>query len=152
MKNKIKKLGLMLMILLGNIAFAGSNPVDSQLMDAWTLKEFVIISPNGQEAAFCGGVTGLIIYEKSGHMSVSINCGPQDPIRVPADDYGRQLFYAGRFQIRGSDVAHKITNASSSSLIGKELVRKVEVLTDKVLVLTGPFGSSGQHLRIVWQR
>ncbi len=152
MKNTIQTVFIMSLGLLTNLAFADKSSNNTKLFGGWELKNFVIISANGEEASFCSGLSGQILYEKTGHMSVSINCDPSDSIKVPADEYDRMLFYAGQFQIDGDKVIHKITNASSPALIGKVLVRKLDKLSDTDLVLSGALGTSGQTLRIEWKR
>jgi quinol monooxygenase YgiN len=139
---------LLTMIAQSNVAVAG---YDGRLLGGWNLTDFVMISPEGKETTFCKDMSGIILYEKSGHMSVSINCGVQSE-KVPADDYGNQLFYAGTFTVSGDEVSHKITNTSAPSLMGKVLVRKVSKLNDRVLVLTGKFGTKGESLRIAWKK
>ena len=153
MKKQILKASLtVLSLLLSASAHAEKSPVQSRLLGAWSLKEFTILSPDAQEASFCSGMTGTILYEKSGTMSVAINCGPTQTAAEPADAYGRILFYTAQFQIQGNQALHKVMNASDPTMIGKTQVRNIERLTDDSLVLTGPLGNRGQTLRIVWTR
>jgi len=160
MKTNLKLNLIALGLLTAQTTLAASIPNiagEPKLFGSWELTKFEIISTDGSTTPFCENSTGIIIYEKSGHMSVSINCGEHGADKVPSkkspgDDYGGMLFYAGSFEIQGDSVVHHITNSSHTSLIGKDAIRKVETLTDTDLVLTGKFGSGGQTLRIEWIR
>ena len=160
MKTNLKLNLIALGLLTAQTTLAASIPNiagEPKLFGSWELTKFEIISTDGTTVPFCENSTGIIIYEKSGHMSVSINCGEHGADKVPSkkspgDDYGGMLFYAGSFEIQGDSVVHHITNSSHTSLIGKDAIRKVETLTDTDLVLTGKFGSGGQTLRIEWIR
>jgi quinol monooxygenase YgiN len=147
-----KKLTLLIIAYALNhaSAFAQKSLSQSQLMGGWELTDFTIHSPGQKDQDFCAGATGRILYERSGEMSVSINCGPRKEEKEPADAYGRQLFYAAHFKIQGDEVVHTITNSNSPELIGKSLIRKVAQLDKKRLLLTGPLGAGS--LSIGWKR
>ncbi len=132
----LKQIGL-LAITLWHTAYAG--PIHSKLTGTWDLKDFVLISQDGEESLFCEGAKGKIIYEHGGGVAVAINC--EDPEKF--------LFYSGTFEIKGDDVIHEITNSNRADLIGKKLSRKIE-LTDTRLLLTGRFGNGS--LRIEWTK
>lgn len=148
LRNKLAGIAMVGGLMAAQVTLAG--PSDSKLYGAWQLTKFEIISKNHESQEFCSGMTGKIIYEKSGEMSVSINCAPEADEREPADDYNRMLFYAAKFEIRGDEVVHHIANTSQPSLLGKNLVRKVVRLTDDELVLTGLLGDGS--LRIAWRK
>ena len=112
-----------------------------RLFGAWQLREFVTISPDKREKPFCAKPSGTLIYESGGSMSVGINCSD-----------GHILFYSGSFKVRGNELIHQLANASDPALIGHELVRKVDVLRENELVLTGPLGGSQDSIRISWTR
>ncbi len=112
------------------------------LFGAWTLRKFTIISKEGKKVPFCDGAKGSIMYQESGSMSVSINCA--DPAKF--------LFYAGKFRREGNSLMHSISNSNLQYLIGTDVVRSIEALTDRSLVLGGKFGGDGQTLRIEWER
>lgn len=153
MKNALIALTLTLQTMLASTVFAGILPASSKLYGAWKLDQFTMFADNGSSEPFCTGASGSIVYDASGTVSVAINCAPHsaDGSEEPADAYGRLLFYAGKFDLTHNLITHHISNASSTNLIGKDLVRKAEILTDKKLVLTGALGK-GQSLRISWTR
>ena len=152
MKNLLNTVlcSLALGILAAPMAFAQAKQ-ESRLFGGWELTKFTITSKNGNTTPFCDGVFGKLIYEKSGSVSVGINCGPHISKDAPALQYGGMLFYSGNFSIQGNSVLHRIENSNVAALLGKEVSRKVEILTDTSLVLTGTLGSGGQ-LRIEWKR
>src|SRR5687767_454552 len=131
----LKKLALVLS--LGMQGLLPAHVASEPLQGSWSLKEFTIVSRSGDEAPFCEGATGLIIYEKSGYMSVSINCATPVSPTAPAAAYNGHLFYAGAYREVGRSVTHIISSSSSPSLIGKKLVRTAETITQDELVLTG---------------
>lgn len=142
MKTLVPKIMMIAAILGANLAAAKKSPTEARVLGNWELEEFVILS-QGEESDYCAGAAGSILYERSGHMSVSINCDPSE---------GKHLFYAANFEIKGDTIFHQVTQASDLKLVGRRLPRKVEKLTETSLVLTGPFGTQGDTLRIVWKR
>src|SRR5687768_10359965 len=94
-------------------AFAG-------LAGTWHLTGFQL---NGER--YCAQPRGQIIYEAGGGMSVSIDC---------AGEPDKSIFYAGRYEIHGQDIAHTVAHASDAALVGRKLVRRAEELTDRSLV------------------
>lgn len=148
MKKLNKTLMGIALVMAAGTAVAG--PSQSKLYGGWQLTDFEMISKSGESEPFCSGMTGKIIYDRGGEMSVSINCSAQGNGREPADEYNRMLFYAAKFEINGDEVVHHISNSSEASLIGKSVVRKVAGLTDNRLILTGPLGEGS--LRIVWKK
>ena len=137
--------------LLASPAAFAQDKQESKLFGGWELTKFTVTSAEGNTVPFCDGSYGKLIYDKSGNVSVAINCGPAVPTDAPAHKYGGMLFYSGSFSIQGNSVLHSITNSNVASLIGKDVSRKIEVLTDTTLVLTGSLGTGGQ-LRIEWKR
>ena len=153
MKNAFITSALIVQAFLTGTLFAANLPAQSKLYGAWKLDQFIMFGDNGSSEPFCTGAAGSIVYDPSGTVSVAINCAPENTTthEEPADEYGRLLFYAGKFDLNHDVITHHITNSSFTGLIGKDLVRKAEVLTDKKLVLTGAFGK-GKSLRISWTR
>ena len=151
----MKKNVLLLNLVLSNLLFA-ADPV---VFGAWNLKEFTVFKSNEDTGVpFCSNFSGQILYEESGHMSVSINCGKSLSENEPADEFGRVYFYSADFKTVEENVngkviktlVHKITNATNLKIIGKDQFRKIEEITNDKLVLTGPFGSGS--LKITWEK
>jgi len=142
----LTRASLLFLTLSGGLAQA------EPILGAWTMEEFSILSKNGGEAPFCADGTGIIIYDASGTMSVSINCPAGAVSPEPADAYGRMLFYAGKFEKKDDSLLHAISNSSVRSLIGKTVLRKIDQLSEDQLILTGNFGFDGDTLRITWKK
>lgn len=139
-----------LLFALNSLTVFAAEPT---IVGAWHLDEWRVVSPDGQEREFCQGANGVLLYEASGYVSTSINC----PARTgragePADIYDRQLFYAGTYSVEDALISKVVSNATVKALIGKTVPRTIEKLTDKELILTGPFGPPGQTLWIRWTR
>lgn len=136
-------------MVASHFAFA----IDPLIYGGWKLKEFTVFLNDSKEGSdFCSGATGQILYEESGHMSVSINCGPKSNKTEPADKSERVLFYAGTFFMNDKkEVVHNVTNSTNTAQIGKQVIRPVLNLTEKELVLGGKFGDTGT-LMISWEK
>jgi len=152
MKAKLNlSLVLFLTFMTSSLLASNQSPHQARLVGSWELESFLI--HRGEEnVEFCSGAHGLILYEESGMMSVSINCAPKGEVEEPADKQNRILFYAGNFSIHGNEVVHTITNASNLSLIGQEITRTVSELTSSRLVLSGKLGGTGELFDIAWNR
>ena len=139
------------MFCLASLGFANNETL---LRGSYTLDEFQIVSRDMKERPFCKKATGVIIYEKSGYMSVAINCPPAENFgpSEPADRYGRMLFYTGKYRLNnlGDTIVHTITNTSYAPILGKDIDRKIADISEKSLELTGDFGED--TLRITWDR
>lgn len=129
-------------------ALAGSG---SPLYGSWALQDFTLTRA-GHIQAFCEGAHGTLTYERTGYVSVAINCPANYPQPAPADVSGGMLFYAGTFQVVGDSVHHHIENSNRADLMGSTLIRRLERLTTRRLVLTGRLGASGDELFISWTK
>ncbi len=115
---------------------------ESALQGTWELLEFKITQPDGVEKNWGPKPNGIIIYDKSGRMSTSINSGVTAD--NPNDNFKNILFYAGTYTIAGPNkILHTVTNASDPERIGKTLVRNAEIINDNQLCLTAT-GDYGQ--------
>jgi len=122
-----------------------------EIFGSWSLERFDIVSPEGVEKPWGENVSGLLIYSKDGHMSVSINraLNNSEPNEAKAI-FDSILFYSGTFQIDGNVILHQVTQASNPSRIGKEMIRYAE-LADGLLVLTTPKESFGTA-KLIWRK
>lgn len=122
---------------------------ESSLIGAWDLIEYKITKPDGTTKDWGPKPHGILIYDKSGHVSTSINSGTTAD--NPQDNFNNILFYAGSFKINGpNEVLHIITNASDPKRIGKTMVRNAEITNNNQLCLTasGDYG----HAYLLWQK
>ena len=82
-------------------------------------------------------------------MSVSLNCGPKELEKEPADISGRKFFYAGTYDIKDGKITHYLMNASDVHLIGKGFSRELNLKGDE-LILTGE--NQGQKFSAYWKK
>ena len=75
------------------------------------------------------------------YMSVAINCSSNPNMKV---------LYSGPYHLKGQNVVHDVKNFSDNSLQQK-FVRKVEMPTEDLLELVGPFGDGGKAV-VSWER
>ena len=123
-----------------------------QLTGTWTLQSFQIESNEGSRSDWGNHAQGLLIYSPSGHMSVSINKDVEnDPEQNEAQNlFDSILFYSGTYQVEGSTIKHRVTQASNPTRIGKEMIRYSEFKGDTV-ILTTPKESFGRAI-LIWQK
>ncbi|MBN9289477.1 MAG: hypothetical protein BGO43_13510 [Gammaproteobacteria bacterium 39-13] len=113
------------------------------LLGTWELREFKITLPDGTEKNWGIKPHGFIIYDKSGHVSTSINSGSVED--NPADNFKNILFYAGTYTIAGPNkILHTVTNASDPKRIGKTMVRNAEIINNNQLCIraSGDYGQA----------
>ncbi len=137
------------------LAFTSLNlfAAEPTIVGAWHMDEWLVTTKEGVVSEFCQGGQGVLLYAPSGHVSTSINCPTSRPgLKEPADEYQRQFFYAGTYTVSQGVISKPITNATYEPLIGKTVLRYIEKLTDKELVLTGTFGPRAEKLWIRWVR
>ena len=122
-----------------------------QILGAWALASFEIETPSGTRRSWGQNAHGLLIYDKTGRMSVSIN---RDADAATEDKFERIfdsiLFYSGRFEVKATEIFHTVENASNPERIGKKLVRSA-ALSGNELTLSSPkedFGTA--HLK--WRK
>ncbi|MBY0371105.1 lipocalin-like domain-containing protein [bacterium] len=140
--------------LVGTLVWlASTQAMGASIEGVWRLDEWKVRNAAGEEAEFCKGAHGYLIYEGSGVVSTSINC-PKKQVSgaEPADAFGRVFFYAGTYTEKGGTIYKDVQNATFEPLIGKTVLRKIEKVTSDELILTGPFGAPGNSLWIRWTR
>jgi hypothetical protein len=122
-----------------------------KILGAWALKSFEIEGLDGVSSPWGANARGLLIYESSGRMSVSIN---RDPDSETSDKFERIfdsiLFYSGRFEVKGSEIHHIVENASNPDRIGKQMIRHASLDGD-LLKLSSPKESFGTA-HLVWRK
>lgn len=118
---------------------------------SWSLEAFDL-EKDGNRRAWGSGLSGLLIYAPTGHMSVSINKAVEnDPEQTEAENlFDSILFYSGTYRVEGDLIRHHVTNASNPSRIGKEMLRYAKLEND-LLTLTTPEESFGRAI-LVWKR
>lgn len=97
----------------------------------------------------CYSPTGLLIYTSNGYMSASLNCMLNN--NQPSFLEKNLTFYAGTYTLKNNDIIHHVNNANSSTYFGKNLTRKVQIISDNkmnLLVQT----NNGHLIRLKWLR
>lgn len=122
------------------------NITTADIAGSWQLKSFDLIDQSGEPRPWRENVSGLLIYTKAQHMSVSINA-KDTAYKSPLDNL---LFYAGRYEIDGDNIIHFVENATDASRIGK-IIKRDAKLHNNQLTLTG-IASSGTRFCLIWQR
>ena len=92
------------------LPFSQRGSMRDEIFGSWSLERFDIVSPEGVEKPWGENVSGLLIYSKDGHMSVSINraLNKSEPNEAKAI-FDSILFYSGTFQIDGNVILHQVT-------------------------------------------
>jgi hypothetical protein len=124
----------------------------TDLTSSWKLKSFIIEPQDGQKRDWGYNITGLLIYDPSGYMSVSIN---KDVENDPEENehqnlFDSILFYSGTYQLEGSTIKHQVTQASNPARIGREMIRYAN-LEGSTLTLTTPQEAFGRAI-LIWEK
>jgi hypothetical protein len=145
----------------------------SDLIGSWQLVEFLIEDPNGNIKNWGEYCTGLLLYTKDNHMSVSINRKVETKSEVDEKNlFDSIFFYSGSFKTdsvtenspellknpftnSNITIKHSVQHASNPNRIGKELLRYVgyDTTTDKntYITLSSPIESFGRGV-IRWKK
>ena len=94
---------------------------------------------------------GFLIYTSDGYMSAAINAEPSS-LKKETDSkkvLQRSLFYAGKFEVKGNKVIHKVEVATNPSRIGKDLVREFTFEGDMLHLFAD---EDGVKSKVVWKR
>lgn len=108
------------------------------LVGTWTIDEYWRISEGGKVVPWCESPYGFIVYSPEGYMSAAINCGKDASAKPNPKEAENMLFFTATYAINaeGKLVQH-ILNSSTLSLIGKDVIRSVQIQEDGKLVISG---------------
>jgi hypothetical protein len=125
--------------------------MQTEIVGTWSLESFVIHPKEGSSRPWGEGLRGLLIYTESGHVSVSIN---KDVVSKSGnsdeDILDSVLFYAGTYTLQGNVIHHQVTQATSPSRIGRDMIRYAEFKNGN-LNLTTPEEAFGKAV-LVWKK
>jgi len=79
------------------------------ILGAWSLDSFEIKKPDQPSKPWGKSLKGLLIYDQSGQMSVSINRQIEKPEDSPQSILNSLLFYAGTFDVKDGEITHLVT-------------------------------------------
>jgi len=120
------------------------------LVGTWKLLAFKITEPDGTTKNWGPNSNGLLIYDKAGYMSTSINSGAE-PAVIKNNLEKNILFYSGKYKLKGKNqIKHYVTNASDPSRVNKNFIRNAQFTKDKQLHLTAE-GAYGQAY-LLWEK
>jgi hypothetical protein len=125
----------------------------AQLFGVWQLVSLDAIRPNGEATTGWLGAkpTGLLVYDRSGYMSVQIMSGPRG--RSSQDQY---YAYFGTFEIdeRAQTVVHRVQGALRPDEVGVNYKQDFTLSQDQLTLLTARHLVDGEERRnqIVWRR
>lgn len=120
------------------------------LQGAWRLTDFALEDPSGDRKPWGSQVRGLLIYDPSGRMSVSINKAIEKSSSEAQDTLDAMLFYSGRYRVEEDRIIHDVEIASDPERVGKELVRFASIHVD-VLELVSPKHDWGRAI-LQWRK
>lgn len=122
-----------------------------QIQGTWALETFLIENLQNETRPWGQNISGLLIYNPSGHMSVSINKSIEKKSEIEAQNIlDSFLFYSGTYSVEDKTVKHQVTQASNPARIGKEMHR-FAVLESGLLTLTSPQESFGKAI-LKWRK
>ena len=135
------------------------------LAGAWKLLSATMSDSEGNVThTFGEEAKGTIVYTEDGHVSVNVMAGGRAPFSATRprggtaaekagafDDY---LAYAGRYQIRGGQVVHRVEVSLFPNWSGTELVRHMEIQGDRLTLRSDPVEIAGapKTIHAVWER
>lgn len=153
------------------------DPRDRQFAGMWRLRSFEQLSPNGVTYPFGKDVSGLIVYDPSGLMSVQLarspmprfsnsDSEPGDPFKEPVYSgeaagsglnelervFDSYLAYFGSYTLNWADqtVTHHVEGSNRPSFVNRKLVRAFDFSGD--LLSLSPPAPDPVSVVLVWQR
>lgn len=117
------------------------------LAGVWKLKSFKISNSDQDLSDWGMNLQGLLIFTSDHYVSVSINRHSNSDDNSSLEDC---LFYAGTYEVAGSEILHFVTVATDRSKIGKVLRRNF-LLDEDNLILTGT-ARSGKRFELKWNK
>jgi hypothetical protein len=137
------------------------------LVGSWCLLHWSIEYPGGRATArpFGADASGLLVYSADGWMSATMSHGVRSalangPGRAASDEsraraFSEYLSYAGRWELRGTDIVHEVEWSLNPALIGTQQLRHARLLGDRLELIADEIdAASGRQRRhrIAWQR
>lgn len=135
------------------------------IFGAWRLERCMAEDSSGEVLLPLGdSPVGILIYERSGAMSVAIMRGGRERFggndilaasqaekARAAEDY---LSYAGRFELTGDRVRHHVEVSLFPNWVGGVQERRWVVTGDRLELSTDPivFGHRTRVARMIWRR
>jgi len=137
--------------------------VPEQLVGAWCLSTWEIVTDGRPARPFGPDAIGLLTYSADGMMQATIAAPDRVPYSGPSArsspdaevaSAARSFFsYGGTWHLDGEEVVHDVTIALDPGFVGTEQRRRV-ALDGDLLVLSAdePVGEGTRHHRLSWRR
>ena len=141
-------------------------PSNETLVGAWELVSASSTTSTGErsEDPYGANPTGFLTYTEGGRVTALISYGGRKPLspgaagpalqQEQAEAFKTFFAYAGRYSLRGDKVTHHIEISSIPNYVGRDLVRTVRFLGDRIVLTTPPTLVNGkiQTVELIWQR
>ncbi len=142
-------------------------PMTTSLLGAWRLVRWQIDYDDGRPPTFpYGDAEGLLSYTADGWMSAlisqpnrarlstgNVRAAPEAERLAAFDSF---FSYAGRYEVRGTQVVHTVAHALNPNFPGTEQVRDMTFGADGTLTLSAEDTLPGTAVRrthrLVWRR
>jgi hypothetical protein len=129
----------------------------NNLFGMWELVSLEAIKKNGDAHTGWLGEkpTGILVYDRSGRMSVQIMSGPRDSKDKPESFFGYYAYF-GTLEVNQEKqtIIHHVEGSIRSDEIGVDYEQDFTVTETQLVLLTPPhvvFGEERRN-RIVWKR
>ncbi|MBV8363426.1 MAG: lipocalin-like domain-containing protein [Candidatus Eremiobacteraeota bacterium] len=132
------------------------------VIGAWTLESFDQLENGVMKPRFGPHPVGYLIYTASGRVSATLSAAHRPKLIAPdaststveerADALRNFLAYAGRYEVRGNRVFHKVETCIWTNLVGTTLERAFEISGDTLTIRTLPPEIWGNANTLVWRR
>ena len=129
-----------------------------ELFGVWQLVSLDAIKPNGEATTGWLGAkpTGLLVYDRSGYMSVQIMSGPRDSSGQDQEKHASYYAYFGTFEIdaEAQTTVHRVQGSLLPDEIGVDYTQNLALSQDQLILLTARHLVDGEERRnrIVWRR
>lgn len=138
------------LIVLITLLLASTNLHAFNLIGTWKLVS-IEKNVNNRWEPDCNSPNGLLIYTKNGYMAAGINCMLSANSNQPSFAEKDITFYMGTYSVKGDTVTHHPSNANSATYLGKDLLRKIQIISDKKINLVVK-NKMGQSIRLEWEK
>jgi hypothetical protein len=118
------------------------------LIGRWKLIKFESQLPSGEVLTVTDGQEGELIYNLDGTMSVDIK--RTDDVKS-IDRRLADLTYSGKFEVKGNQVLHIVSEGNIPQMVGATLVRDANLEGYILKLSLGSIGSEG-YTRLTWKK
>jgi hypothetical protein len=146
---------------LGNAPAVAAEP--GSIVGAWSLVSFDVDEGKATEQPRFGpSPVGYLIYSAQERMAAVLSGTHRSELRSPAGTSASEaqrseslrnfLAYAGRYEIRGDRVFHRVEVSVFTDLVGVTLERQFKIAGDTLTIRTLPPEIWGTSNVLVWKR